>query len=79
MPEEYLNMIRPYLRDLINEYIPTMKLNNNNNNNNSKNSDNNTNCNNNNINNNIDCAKWKIQLTMQNIISTRSFEEARTT
>ena len=25
-PEEYLNMIRPYLRDLINEHIPTMKL-----------------------------------------------------
>ena len=33
-PEEYLNMIRPYLRDLINEHIPTMELNNNNNNNN---------------------------------------------
>ena len=31
-PEEYLNMIRPYLRDLINEHIPTMELNNNNNN-----------------------------------------------
>ena len=77
-PEEYLNMIRPYLRDLINEHIPTMKLNNNNNN--SKNSDNNTNYNNNNnINSSIDCAKWKIQLTMQNSISTKSFEEARTT
>ena len=25
-PKEYLNMIRPYLRDLINEHIPTMKL-----------------------------------------------------
>ena len=25
-PEEYLNMIRPYLRDLINEHIPTMEL-----------------------------------------------------
>ena len=33
-PEEHLNMIRPYLRDLINEHIPTMKLNNNNKNNN---------------------------------------------
>ena len=31
-PEEYPNMIRPYLRDLINEHIPTMELNNNNNN-----------------------------------------------
>ena len=77
-------MIRPYLRDLINEHIQTMKINNNNNNNNnnSKNSDNNTNYNNNNnnnnINNNTDCAKWKIQLTMQNSISTRSFEETRT-
>ena len=33
-PEEHLNMIRPYLRDLINEHIPTMELNNNNKNNN---------------------------------------------
>ena len=36
-PEEYLNMIRPYLRDLMNEHIPTMELNNNNNNNNNNN------------------------------------------
>ena len=56
MPEEYLNMIKPYLRDLINKHIQAMKLNNNDNNN-SKNSDNNTNYNNNNINNNTDCAK----------------------
>ena len=33
-PEEYLSMIRPYLRDLINEHIPSMELNNNNNDNN---------------------------------------------
>ena len=33
-PKEYLNVIRPYLRDLINEYKPTVVLNNNNNNNN---------------------------------------------
>ena len=33
-PEEHLNMIRPYLRDFINEHIPTMELNNNNKNNN---------------------------------------------
>ena len=35
-PEEHLNMIRPYLRNLINEHIPTMELNNNKNNNNNK-------------------------------------------
>ena len=57
-PEEYLNMIRPYLKDLINEHKPIAELNNkndnNNNNNNSKNSrssSNNNNNNNNNINN----------------------------
>ena len=56
-PEEYLNMIRPYLRDLMNEHIPTMELNNNNNNNNNNenNSNNNSkNSNNNNNNNNDD-------------------------
>ena len=75
LPEEYLNMIRAYLRDLINEHITTMELNNNNN---SKNSDNSNN-NNNNNNNDTDRAEWKIQLTMQNsCISTRSFEETRT-
>ena len=64
-------MIRPYLRDLINEQVPTMELNNNNNNNNnSKNSNNNS---------DSDCAEWKIQLTMQNTcISTRSLEETHT-
>ena len=31
-PKEYLNVIRPYLRDLINEHKPTVELNNNNNN-----------------------------------------------
>ena len=46
-PKEYLSMIRPYLRDLINDHKPTMELNNNNNNNN----DNNNNDNNNNNNN----------------------------
>ena len=74
-PEEYLNMIRPYLRDLINEHIPTMELNNNNNtdNNNDNNNNNTDNYNNNNR------AEWKIQLTMQNsCISTRNFEETRT-
>ena len=64
MPEEYLNMIRPYLRDLINEHIPTMELNDNNN----KNSDNNNNNNNNNNNDSNDTyhAEWKIQLRMIN-------------
>ena len=65
-PEEYLNKIRPYLRDLINDRIPTMELNNNNNNNNSNN-------------NGTDRAEWKIQLTIQNsCISTKSFEDRRT-
>ena len=64
-------MIRPYLKDLINEHRPTVELNNNNNNNNDNNNSNN------NTNNNR--AEWKIQLTMQNsCISTKSFEETRT-
>ena len=33
-------MIRPYLRDLINEHRPSVELNNNNNNNNNNNSNN---------------------------------------
>ena len=37
---EYLNVIRPYLRDLINEHRPSVELNNNNNNNNNNNSNN---------------------------------------
>ena len=65
-------MIRPYLKDLINEHRPTVELNNNNNNN----YDNNNNSNNNTNNNR---GEWKIQLTMQNsCISTGSFEETRT-
>ena len=35
-PKEYLNVIRPYLRDLINEHRPSVELNNNNNNSNNK-------------------------------------------
>ena len=42
-PEEYLNMIRPDLRDLINKHKPIEELNNNNNNNN----------------NDIDRGEWK--------------------
>ena len=60
LPEECLNMIRPYLRDLINEHISTMELNNNNDNNNNNNNDNDHN-----NNNETDRADWKIQLTMQ--------------
>ena len=55
-PKEYLNMIRPYLRVLINEHKPTVKLNNNSGNNNNNNNDNSNNNNNNNT------AEWKIQL-----------------
>ena len=65
-------MIRPYLKDLINEHRPTVELNNNNNNNNNDNNNSNNNTNNNR-------AEWKIQLTMQNsCISTKSFEETCT-
>ena len=55
-------MIRPYLRDLIDEHKPIMELNNNNDNNNSNNTDNsNNNNNNNNSNSNIsnNIAEWK--------------------
>ena len=66
-------MIRPYLRDLINENIPVAELKNNNNN------TSNNNNNNNNNNNGTDRAEWKIQLTLQNsCISTKSFEETCT-
>ena len=84
-------MIKPYLRDVINEHKPTVELNNNNSNtdndNNNNNNINNSNSNNNssnsnsssNNNNDTDCAEWKIQLTTQNsCISTRSFEETHT-
>ena len=51
-------MIRPYLKDLLNEHKPTVELNSNNNNNN----------------NNNNRAEWKIQVTMQNsCISTKIF------
>ena len=56
-PEEYLNMIRPYLRDLINKYKPVEELNNNNNNiNNTNNNNNNNNNNKNNLQNALDDA-----------------------
>ena len=65
-------MIRPYLRDLINEHKPTVELNNTNSNNNTNNSNNNTNDSNNEEN---EKAEWKIQLVMQNdFISDKDFE-----
>ena len=63
-PREYLNVIWPYLRNLINNHKPIMELNNNNNSNNNNNNNNNDNDNNNN--NNNDRAEWKIQLIMKN-------------
>ena len=77
-PEEYLNMIRPDLRDLINRHKPMEELNNNadtdnnnnNNNNNSKNKNNNT---------DTDREQWKIQLSIAiSCISTKSFNEKHT-
>ena len=68
--KEYLNMIRPHLRDLVNEHKPTVELNNNNNNNDN---------NNNNNNNNNNRAEWKIQLRMHiNCISTKKFKNKHT-
>ena len=58
-------MIRPYLRDLIDEHKPTMELNNIN-----------TNNNDNNNNNNSNRAEWKIQLIIKNnFISVKDFED----
>ena len=53
-PKEYLNLIRPFLRDLINEHRSTVELNNNNNNNNNNNKNEYNNHHNNNNNNNDD-------------------------
>ena len=84
-PKKYLNMIRPYSRNLINDHKPTVKLNNNNNNNNnnssndSNSSNNNSNSNNNNNNNNSNNnnrAEWKIQLKVRvSCISTKNFKD----
>ena len=63
-PREYLNMIRPYLRDLINTHKPIERLNNNDNNND---------------NNDTDRGEWKIMLRMYiKCIFTKSFIETRT-
>ena len=81
-PREYLNVIRPYLRNLINDHKPIMELNNSNNTNttnNNKDNKTNTNNNNNNTNTNSNRAEWKIQLIMQNnFISVKDFEDTRT-
>ena len=62
--EEYLNLIRPYLRDLINNHKPTTESNN------EEKEENDS---------DADRAEWKIQLVMENsCISTRNFEETRT-
>ena len=66
-------MIRPYLRNLINNHKTSMESNSNSNNSNS-----NSNINNNN-NNNTDRGEWKIQLVLQNnFISDKNFEDTRT-
>ena len=67
-PGEYLNMIKPDLRDLINRHKPIEILNNNNNNNN-----------NNNDNSDTDRGEWKIMLRMHiKCISTKTFIETCT-
>ena len=78
-PREYLNTIRPDLRDLINRHKPIQRLNNNNNNNNNSNNNNNNDTDNTNNNNNTDRGEWKIMLRMYiKCISTKGFDETRT-
>ena len=77
-------MIRPYLRDLINEHRPIMELNNNTNNSNNNTTNNNCNSNTNNSSNNTnnsnneenDRAECKIM--QNNCISDKDFEDTRT-
>ena len=65
-------MIRPYLRDLIDEHKPIMELNDNNNNNNNKNN----NKSNNNSNNGNNRVEWKIELIIKNnFVSVKDFED----
>ena len=78
---EYLNMIKPDLRNLINRHKPIEILNNDtNNDNNNNNNNNNNNDNNNNTNNSdTDRGEWKIMLRMNiKCISTKSHIKART-
>ena len=68
-PEEYLDMIRPYLRNLVNYHKPKTRL---------SNEENNSDTNETN-NNDDERGEWKIQLVMQNnCISTKNFEDTRT-
>ena len=70
-------MIRPYLRDLINDHKPTTELSNEENNcdtNEENNSDTDEK-----DNSDTERGEWKLQLVMQNnCISTKNFEETRT-
>ena len=62
-PKEYLNVIRPYLTNLINDHKPIMEVNNNNNtriNTNTTTNNNNNNNNNTNTTTNIDRAENSI-------------------
>ena len=80
-PEEYLNMIRPFLRDLINKHKPIEELNNNDNDtdNNNNNYNNNNNNDNDNNDNNTDRGEWIIQLSIIiRCISTKNFSEKHT-
>ena len=80
-PEEYLNMIRPDLRDLINKHKPIEELNNNNNDSNNNNDNNNDSDNDDNDtdNNDTDRGEWEIQVSIIiSFISTKSFNEKRT-
>ena len=65
-PEEYLNMIRPDLRDLINKHKPIEELNNNNNDSNNNNDNNNDSDNDDNDtdNNDTDRGEWEIQVSI---------------
>ena len=66
-PREYLNMVRPDLRDLINRHKPIERLDNNNNNNN-----------NNDNHNDTERGEWKIMLRMYiKCISTKGLNESR--
>ena len=76
---EYVNKIRPDLRDLINRHKPIERLNNNNNNNNNSNDNKKDTDNNSSVNNNTDLGEWKIMLRMYiKCISAKSFDETRT-
>ena len=74
-PKKHLNVIRPYLKDLIIEHKPTVELNDNDNKNNNHDNNNNNNNNNNNDNNR---AEQKIQFRKQINFISRSFKDKHT-